>query len=230
MVEQEPSKIVIVGAGEIAQLAYEYFTYDSPHEVIAFSVEQQYLTAQSLSGIPVVPFEQIEASYPPTDYKVFVAVSYLRLNRVRTRLYLAAKARGYSAATYISSAAAVWHSAAIGENCLILEHNIIQHQAKIGNNVIMWGGNHVGHHTVVRDNCFITGHVLIAGRSEIGKNCFLGASCCIGDYVSVAEDCVIGAGTVVLKNTEPRKVYRGNPATAAAVDSFMAFNVKAQDA
>jgi sugar O-acyltransferase (sialic acid O-acetyltransferase NeuD family) len=228
-VEEESSKIVIIGAGEIAQLAYEYFTYDSPHEVVAFSVEQQFLKKTEAAGVPVVPFEHLETTHPPAEYKVFIGISYLRLNRVRTRLYQAAKAKGYSAATYISSTAAVWRTAEIGENCLILEQNIIQHQVKIGNNVIMWGGNHVGHHSIIRDNCFITGHVLIAGRSEIGENCFLGASCCIGDYIKIAEDCVIGAGAVVLKSTDARKVYRGNPATAAAVDSFLAFNVRPQD-
>ena len=29
-------KLVIIGAGELAEIAYEYFTYDSPYEVVAF--------------------------------------------------------------------------------------------------------------------------------------------------------------------------------------------------
>ena len=36
-------KLVIIGAGETANLAYEYFTYDSEYEVVAFSVNKEYL-------------------------------------------------------------------------------------------------------------------------------------------------------------------------------------------
>lgn len=219
-------KIVIVGDGETAGLAYEYFTYDSPHEVVAFSVENKYLKQTALFQLPVVAFEELEELYDPASYKIFVAISYTQLNRIRTRLYRQARDRGYSFVSYISSKAFVWRNAVVGENCFILEHNIIQYGVKIGNNVTMWGANHVGHGSTIKDNCFITGHVVISGHCEIGESCFLGANSCVGDNLKVAADCVIGAGAVVLKETEPRKVYRGNPATASHIDSFAAFNVK----
>jgi sugar O-acyltransferase (sialic acid O-acetyltransferase NeuD family) len=224
--QDPPEKIVIIGDGETAELAYEYFTYDSPHEVVAFSVEQRYLKKKNLFERPVVAFDELEKIYRPAEYKIFVAVSYTQLNRVRTRLYRKAKDKGYSAVSYVSSKAFVWRNAEIGENCFILEHNIIQYGVKIGNNVTMWGANHVGHRSIIRDNCFITGHVVISGYCEVGESCFLGANSCIGNNLTVAKDCVIGAGAVVLKETETRKVYRGNPAEPSHIDSFMAFNVK----
>ena len=33
-------KLVIVGDGEFGDIAYQYFTYDSPYEVVAFAVER----------------------------------------------------------------------------------------------------------------------------------------------------------------------------------------------
>ena len=224
--QAEASKLIIIGDGEIAQLAYEYFTYDSALNVVAFGVEREFLRRTELFGLPVIAFEDLKPAYDPADHKAFVAISYVKLNRLRTRLYKQVKESGYSVASYVSSSAFVWRNVEIGENCFILEHNVLQSGVRIGNNVTMWSANHVGHHSVIKDNCFVTGHVLIAGRSEIGENCFLGASSCIGDYVSVAEDCIIGAGAVVLKDTEMRKVYRGNPAQPSRIDSFMTFNVK----
>ena len=47
--------LVLIGAGEFAQIAHEYFTHDSDYEVAAFSVEQSYLTQTHLAGLPVVP-------------------------------------------------------------------------------------------------------------------------------------------------------------------------------
>ncbi|HKP37567.1 MAG TPA: acetyltransferase [Pyrinomonadaceae bacterium] len=217
--------IVIVGDREMAELAFEYFTYDSPHTIVAFTVEDAFLTRKSLFDRPVVPFEKVDHLYDPKSHKIFVAISYVQLNRVRTRLYQMAKAKGYSAASYISSQALVWRNAIVGENCFILEHNIIQYGVRVGNNVTMWSANHIGHHSVIGDNCFITGHVVVSGHCEIGENCFLGANSCVGDHVTVAKDCVIGAGAVLLKNTEPKQVYRGNPATPSHINSVQAFGL-----
>lgn len=224
--QNDPEEIIIIGAGEIAEIAHEYFTYDSPHKVVAFSAEEKYLKKKELFDLPVVAFEELEGLYDPAKYRVFVAVSYSQLNRVRTRLFQQAQAKGFSAVSYVSSKALVWRNAEIGENCFIFEHNIIQRGAKIGNNVTMWSANIAGHRSVVKDNCFLTSHVTISGYSEVGENCFLGINSCVGNDVRIARDCVVGAGAVVLKDTETRKVYRGNPATASNLDSFIVFNVK----
>ena len=219
-------KLIIVGAGEFAEMAYEYFTHDSPYEVVAFSVEKDYLKSKELFGLPVVPFEELENLYDPSKYKVFVAVTYTQLNRVRTRLYKEAKKKGFSAVSYVSSRAFVWRNVEIGENCFIFENNVIQYRVKVGNNVIMWSGNHVGHRSTIKDNCFISSHVVISGYCEVGENCFLGVNSCIADYKKIAKDCIIGAGAVVLKDTEEGKVYVGNPAKPLEKSSFTAFKVR----
>ena len=37
---ERSKKIIIVGTSAFAEIAYEYFQYDSEYEVVAFSVEQ----------------------------------------------------------------------------------------------------------------------------------------------------------------------------------------------
>ncbi|MBD2177254.1 acetyltransferase [Pseudanabaena sp. FACHB-1998] len=222
---KEKEKLIIVGAGETAEIAYEYFTHDSEYEVIAFSVESDYINANELFGLPIVAFETLEEKYDPQHHKVFVAVSYTKLNRVRTSLYQKAKQKGFSMATYISSKAFVWHNVEIGENCFIFENNVIQYKAKIGNNVILWSGNHIGHRAVIHDNCFISSHVVVSGYCEIEENSFLGVNSCLADHVKIGLDNVIGAGAVITKNTEAAKVYIGNPAQASKASSLKLFKV-----
>ena len=219
-------KLVIIGDGETAEIAYEYFTHDSPFQVAAFSVESQYLKKTELFGLPVIPFEKLEALFPPADFQVYAASSSTQLNRVRTRLYRAAKLKGYRAASYVSSRAFVWHNVEIGENSFIFENNVLQYHVKVGNNVILWSGNHIGHRTVIHDNCFISSHVVISGFCDIGENSFMGVNSCVADEVKIARDCVIGAGAVIIRDTEERKVYVGNPAKALAKSSFETFQVK----
>ena len=222
---EEPSKIVIVGDGETAELAYEYFTHDSPHEVVAFSVESEYAKKDSLFGLPVVHFEEIERAHDPASHAAFVAISYTQLNRVRARLYREAKRKGYRFVSYVSSRAFVWHNVQIGENCFIMENNVLQYAVRVGNNVVLWSGNHVGHQTVIHDNVFVSSHVVISGYCEIGENCFLGVNSCLANNISIGKDCLIGMGAVVNKSTEERKVYVGSPAKPLS-DSFAAMRVK----
>jgi sugar O-acyltransferase (sialic acid O-acetyltransferase NeuD family) len=220
-------KLVIVGDGETAEIAYEYFTYDSKYQVVAFSVERAYLKKNKMFKLPVVPFEDLENLYSPKKYELYIAVSFTELNRVRTRLYKQAKAKGYKLASYVSSKAFVWRNVKVGENCFIFENNTLQYNVKIGNNVTLWSGNHIGHRTVIKDNTFVSSHVTISGYCEIGENCFLGVNSTLVATVKVADDCVVGAGAVVLHDTIRGLVYVGNPAHPLKnKTSFESFHVK----
>lgn len=205
-------KLVIVGAGEFAMIAYEYFTYDSDYDVAAFSVEKEFLSNDTLYDKPIVQFEALEDSFPSSEYDVFVAVSATKLNRVRTRLYNEMKVRGYKCATYISSRAFVWRNAKVGENCFIFENNTIQPFVEIGNNVILWSGNHIGHRTVIADHCFISSHAVISGYCRIGASCFVGVNSTFNDRVTVADSCIIASASLVSKNLkEKERIYYGSP-------------------
>lgn len=206
-------KLLIVGAGELAMIAYEYFTHDSEYDVVGFAVEKAYLDAETLYDKPIVAFEEIEDKYPPDQYEAFVAIPASQLNRLRTRLYQEVKAKGYTCATYISSHAFVWRNVVVGENCFIFENNTVQPFVEIGNNVILWSGNHIGHRTVIEDNCFLSSHVVVSGYCRIGESCFLGVNSTFNDHVTVARDCIVASGALVSKSLkEPERIYYGAPA------------------
>ena len=206
--------LVLVGAGEFAQIACEYFEHDSDREVVAFSVEREYRTQPFLAGRPVVEYETLESHYPPSECDLFVAIPASQLNRLRTRFYLDAKRRGYRCASYVSSRAFVWRNAELGENSFVFEGNVIQPFVRVGNNCVLWSGNHVGHRTVVHDNVFVASHAVISGYCEIGENSFIGVNSTFNDRVKVAPDNIIGSGALVTRDTEPGRVYVGSPAHA----------------
>jgi sugar O-acyltransferase (sialic acid O-acetyltransferase NeuD family) len=206
-------KLVIIGAGELAQIAYEYFTYDSDYEVVAFSVHAEYINEQEINSVPVVELETLEKTYPPEEFEAFVAIPATKLNRVRTQLFEEAKSKGYKLASYISSHAFVWRNAEIGENCFIFEDNTIQPFVIIEDNVILWSGNHVGHRTIIRANSFITSHAVISGFCEIGQGSFVGVNSTFNDKTSLAANSIVGSGAVVTKSLkEENGIYVGNPA------------------
>ena len=205
--ESAMSKVVIFGIGDFAQVADVYLTEDSPHEVVAFTVNQEYIEATELSGHPVVAFEGLEELYPPSDFAMLVAIGFSGVNRTRAGICLQCKDRGYELISYVCSKATTWSDLDVGENTFVFEDNVIQPFVKIGNNVVLWSGNHIGHHVVIGDHCFIASHVVISGGTVIGDSCFLGVNSTIRDHITIAPFTVIGAGAIIMKDTEVEDVY-----------------------
>jgi sugar O-acyltransferase (sialic acid O-acetyltransferase NeuD family) len=222
----EPQRVVVVGAGEQADIAHEYLTHDSPHEVVGFAVERAFLDRDTHRGLPVVPLDELGARFDPGSYRTLVAISSTQLNRVRRRLFGLVKDAGFTCITYVSSRAFVWRNVEIGENSFVFEHNVLQHQVRVGDNVVLWSGNHVGHQSVIEDDCFISSHVVIPGYCRIGRGSFLGVNSCLADGLTLGPDCVVGAGAVLVRDAEARTVYVGNPARALDKDSFETFGVE----
>lgn len=207
------SKAVIAGAGEFAQIAYEYFTYDSDLDVVAFAVDSAYMPDErTLCGVPVVDLADVAGLFPPSDHLAFAAIPASGLNRHRTEMAARLAAMGYELATYISSRAFVWRNATVGRNCFIFENNVVQPFVTIGDNCILWSGNHIGHRTVVQDNVFITSHCVVSGYCTIGDSAFLGVNSTLVDGVSIGERCVVGAGSLIVKDAAPDLIYTGSPA------------------
>ena len=200
-------ELVIFGAGDIARLAHFYFTRDSEHSVVAFTVDRAFRDGDTFLDLPLVDFEDVSAKFPPSRYGMFVALSYAKMNRVRAEKYAAAKALGYTLATYVSSKCTWLTDRKPGDNCFILEDNTVQPFVTIGSDVTMWSGNHIGHDAVIDDHCFISSHVVISGRVHVGAHCFLGVNATIRNAITIAPDTLVGAGAVIMADTGPKDVY-----------------------
>ena len=211
--------LVIFGSGDIAQLAHYYFNTDSNYEVVAFTVDANYIKESEFCGLPVVVFEDVAKKYPPDSYDFFIALSYSKLNTVRKEKFIAAKEMGYKLVSFISSRATVLNEGRIGENCFIFEDNTVQPFVSIGNNVTLWSGNHIGHHSVIHDHTFIASHVVVSGGVEIGEQCFIGVNATLRDHIKIGEKCVIGAGALILADTEAEGVYIGAATERSRVPS-----------
>jgi sugar O-acyltransferase (sialic acid O-acetyltransferase NeuD family) len=200
-------KIVIFGTGDIAQIANYYFETDSDYEVVAFTVDEQYKTSDRFENKPVIAFEEIENYYNPSEYSMFIATSYAKLNKVREAKYNEAKKKGYILASYISSRCSYMSQFACGDNCFIFEDNTIQPFVKIGNNVTLWSGNHIGHHSIIEDHNFVSSHVVISGHCHIKSYCFLGVNSTLHNNIIIEEENIIAAGAIITKNTTKQDVW-----------------------
>jgi len=201
------AKLVIFGAGDIARLAHYYFTRDSDHDVVAFTVDRQYCQGDSFLDLPLVPFEDLVGNYPPSEYKMFVALSYARMNKLRAEKYFQAKASGYELVSYVSSRCSFLTDHPVGDNCFVLEDNTIQPFVTIGNDVTLWSGNHIGHDAIIEDHCFLASHIVVSGYVRIRNNCFIGVNATLRNSITIAPETLIGAAAIIMKDTVEKGVY-----------------------
>lgn len=213
------SKVVIFGVGRLARSLHYYLSHDSPHDVAAFTVDQDYLEADKVEGLPVAPFETIESTFPPDQYNMIVAVGYRRLNQLRVEKYNGARKKGYRLISYVSSKTTCWEPDRLGDNCIILENNVIQPFARIGSGVIVWCGVHVGGHAKIGDHCYLGSHAVINSGAAIGERSFIGANATIRDGAVVGADCIIGAGACILADTAANEVYVNQSTERYRLDS-----------
>lgn len=201
------ARLVIFGGGDIARLAHFYFSRDSQHEVVGFTVDAEYRKGDEFLGLPLVDANTVTTAFPPGQHEMFVAMSYARMNRARAEKYQQMKAAGYRLVSYVSSRCSYLSDHPPGDNCFILEDNTIQPFVRIGNNVTLWSGNHIGHDSTIEDHCFITSHVVVSGNVVVRPYCFIGVNATLRNSIEIAPSTLIGAGAVIMKNTTEKGVY-----------------------
>lgn len=211
--------VVIVGTGELAQLAHFYFVHDSQRQVLAFAVDRQYLQGDSAHGLPLVACEDLSLHFSPADCDVFVAIGYSRLNARRAERCAAVRAAGYRLASYVSSRASVWPDLQLGGNCMVMEGNCVQPFVSLGEGVIMFAGSVISHHVQVGDHSFIGSGVVICGGVKVGQRCFIGANATVREHLALGDDCIVGAGSRVFKDAAAGSGYLATPTPDSGIPS-----------
>src|SRR5215467_10771135 len=130
--------VVIFGMGQVAEVIWHYLTEEGGRNVVGFTVDAEFKTADEVFGLPVVDFETVTERFPPDTHDMFVAVSFKGVNKAREAKVAEAEAKGYRLASHVSPNATVWSKLQVQPNTIIMENNVIQPFVTIGRNVIMW--------------------------------------------------------------------------------------------
>jgi sugar O-acyltransferase (sialic acid O-acetyltransferase NeuD family) len=200
------NKLLIFGSAEMADLASYYFSLDSKFQVVAFVVDDDFVSVNRELKFPIISWSEAILSYPPEQYFMHVAVSYKNLNKLREAKFNQCVVAGYKLVNYISTKATTFPDLKVGKNCFILENQNIQPRVTLGNNVMLWSGNHIGHGSEIADHTYVASHVVISGHVKIGKRCFIGVNATVRDFIAIADDCLVGMSSIVTRNLEPGSV------------------------
>ena len=216
--------IIIYGNGNMARMLYHIVK--SMYNVLAFTVDDDFIDEAMIEGIPVKPFSNIENTFPPQENLMLIAVGFVNMNEIRAQKYFESKAKGYSCVNYIHPSVCLYDNVDIGENNIILEFVSIHPYTKIGNNNFISSNTNIGHGCGIEDNCWINAGVSIAGEAIVRNNCFLGINSSLGHGVVLAEKSFVGANTLIHQSTMLGEVYLSPAGEKFRLnsDSFLKFS------
>jgi len=198
--------LIIFGNGKIADVVFYYAKNECNLNIVAFTVDKEFIRDNRFHDLPVIPFENIEDDLKPDSHSMFIAIGYQDLNRLRGLKYLAAKKLGYEIVSIVSHESKLPLTVKYGENCFIMPPSIIHPEVELGNNTFVWSGAMIGHHTTIGNNCWLTSCTNISGAVKVGNNCFFAVNSTVGHGVNIGNNCFLGANTLVTKNLDNNKV------------------------
>ena len=193
-------EIVIFGTGVNADVIQFYMREVSGWPVKAFTVNESYLKEDTFNGLPVVPFETIEQTYPPDRYAMFVMVGYHDMLSRNANKILEAEAKGYEIISYVHPDSGAPKDMVYGKNCFIMNNVCIHPRVSLGDNVFVWSGAIIGHHSKVGSHNWFASGSAISGNVKVGSNCFFSVNCTVGHSVTIGNEVFLGANTLIIKN------------------------------
>ena len=211
--------IILFGTGKIAEVLLYYFRNHSEFEVVACTVDREFIKSDIWNNLPVIPFEEILEAYPPSCFGMFVALGYQQLNALRAAKFKEAKEMGYELISFIHPDAGLPLDCNYGENCFIMQNALIHPCVTLGNNVFVWSGAMVGHHSAIGDHSWLTSCCNISGVVTTGDHCFFAVNSTVAHGVIIASNCFIGANTLITKCTDSGEVYLSSSTPAFRLNS-----------
>ena len=193
-------KIVIVGmgkvSGEVRTFIEEYELFD----IIAFSVNSEYMDGPEHDGLPVYPLEHLEDYIDKSKVYTFVAASDLNyLSLVKRDLYNYLKTNGFMVANLISPKADI-HTKDYGDGNWFCGFSYIHYDTKIGSNNTFRPFSYLAHYSSVGSHNYIGVQSVMAGNSHCVDQCFFGVASTVFNTLTIGDKCIIGARTIVKKN------------------------------
>ncbi|WFR56786.1 hypothetical protein QA584_24760 [Anaerocolumna sp. AGMB13025] len=192
-------EIIIVGNNNFADLMRYYWEKDAGRKVVAYTVEENYITEKIHKDLPVVPLESVENIYSPTSYVISLCIGYSKMNAVRERIYGTCIKKGYTIVNFKHSSAVIADDVKMGFGNIFLAGAVVEPFCEIGNGNLFFAGATISHNDTVGNFNFFGGNSVITGYVHVENNCFFGANATVKNELYVPSYVLLGAGAYLRK-------------------------------
>jgi len=209
--------IVIFGIGPISKTIFYDSKKSGKYHISCFTADKKYIKTDTLCGLPIIAFEQIEKQYRPEKFDMLVVNAGVAAGTAsRKDMFLRAKNKGYKLINYINDKADVLEDITLGHNNIIMSNTHIGPAGTMGDNNFIRENIYLGHDFNIGNHNVLAPGSNFGGSCEIGDLNFIGMGTTIINNIKIKDANLIGAGSLVIRDIESFGKYVGHPAKKIA--------------
>lgn len=202
-------KILIIGAGGHAKVAFDVINSSGNDTVVGFIDDNPKKNGQEFCGLSILGnISDLSNKLKNYTDGIFIAIGN---NKTRERIFIELKDQ-YEIINAIHPSAIISDTVSMGKGILIVAGVIINFDSQIGDGVILNTGATIDHDNVISDFVHIAPGANLAGTVKIGKYSMVGIGSAIIENITIGENTTIGGGSVVIDDLPDNCVAFGNPA------------------
>ena len=188
-------ELIVFGNGNISKILSKYL--EKKYQIIAYVSFKKFVKSKNFNGRPLIIAENIKKKFSPKNYKFIIAVGYLGMNSVRSKIYKFIRSKGYKFTNYIDESVYIPTGTKIGENNFLLEKVSINPECSLGNGNVIWSNSVISHNVKLNNFNWISSGSVISGDTSIGNCNFFGSNSTISNNCKIGNNNFIGARTLI---------------------------------
>jgi len=195
---EKSRRIVILGGGHLATLAYEIAAEDPSKRIIGVFDDSQNMMKGL--GVPLLGgMADFVSHYLAGEFDE--AVIGVQSNRkVRKRLIQQCRSNSIPLSTLIHSKSFISQLATIKSGCIIMDGARVGPYAILEPNVFVSGLVNIDHHCQIGANTTFGPGVFLSGNVTVGMDCDFGTSIGVEPGVVIGDRCSISSGSILHSN------------------------------
>ncbi|CAI6084363.1 acetyltransferase [Cohnella sp. JJ-181] len=204
--------VVVLGGGGHAKVVAETLRLQGA-KIVGMTAPTSTDIAASLQIYPWLGNDAaIQQNYSTADIILINGIGQVPQSRLRCRLYVDFKQKGYTFRSVIHPSAILASDILLGEGAQLMAGCIVQPSAEIGDNTLLNTRCSVDHDCRIGSHVHIAPGAVLAGGVIVEEEAFIGAGAIVIEGRRIGKGAVIGAGAVVVRDVPAGARYAGVPA------------------
>ena len=198
-------KILLIGSGGHARSCIDVIESTDKYKIDGL-VEQKHADVVENINYPVLGYDEDLENLRKEYSYAFVTVGQIKSAKIRMKLFKTLVDLNFKVPKIISPISYVSKSAIIQKGTIVMHGTIVNSGAKIGENCIINNKALIEHDAVIGNHCHISTGTIINGGVKVGSESFVGSGSVTKQGISIGNNCVIGAGRLVGANVQSNQV------------------------
>ncbi len=206
------TKVLIFGSSGHSKVVIDIFEKYENIEIIGL-IDGNKVIGEEILGYKIIGNEEdlpvIMEKFPDTQFFIAIGDNWIR-NKVHYKILT-----NYSKANFISAihpSAQIGKNVSIGLGAVIMAGAVVNSDSQIGDFTIINTNSSLDHDSVMGDFSSLAPNVAVGGNVNIGCFSAISIAATIIHGLKIGEHTIVGAGSLVLKDLDPKYVYYGIPA------------------